>query len=66
MVRCGSKNGHYKRHVSKIDWTTCSKFANHPLIILDSIVIIIIIIIMKRDLYDHVTNEHKNLHFDNE
>jgi hypothetical protein len=42
------------------------KYANHPLTILDSIVyIIIILIILERDLYDHITNEHKNLHFDN-
>ena len=29
MVRCGSKNGHNEGHMFKIDWSTCSKYANY-------------------------------------
>ena len=31
VVRCGSTNGHQKRHLwFKRDWTTCSKLVDHP------------------------------------
>ena len=54
LVRCGSKQTHTKKkHVVKIDWSTCSKYANH-------------FILNSQHDWEDLLNEHEHLHFDNE
>lgn len=33
MFKCKFKNGHHKRHMFRIDWTTCSKIVYHSRLI---------------------------------